>query len=263
MKWDGRLGTGLERRKLLDVFPSNSYRRHLMSCSGCWTLIIPELPFANFSPFLREGSSQFRSFVPEVFVLPAIRDLVTGRSISLALLFFVLARGSECWICVQILGELPSLCGIFFEPVWASFSASLLLRIYSLIWRVILALCYVSLALSMRIFRRIGLCFACSGTQFQDVIRIYQYMGKLIGVQPSIAFGMSSYGIDIAHLLVAVLMAMLAVHIPMFPRFVVSCCHLVSFAQVSAEFIEPIQTAQLMLTADVCVTNNATTCVQI
>ena len=50
--------------------------RHLMSCSGRGTLIIPELPSAYFWPFLHEGSSQFKSFVLEVSVLPAIDDLL-------------------------------------------------------------------------------------------------------------------------------------------------------------------------------------------
>ena len=50
--------------------------RHLMSCSGRGTLIIPEWPSAHFWPFLREGSSRFSSFVAEVFVLPAVGDLL-------------------------------------------------------------------------------------------------------------------------------------------------------------------------------------------
>ena len=50
--------------------------RHLMSCSGRGTLIIPEWPSAYFWPFLHEGSSQFKSFVLEVSVLPAIDDLL-------------------------------------------------------------------------------------------------------------------------------------------------------------------------------------------
>ena len=47
-----------------------------MSCSGRGTLIIPEWPSAHFWPFLREGSSRFSSFVAEVFVLPAVGDLL-------------------------------------------------------------------------------------------------------------------------------------------------------------------------------------------
>ena len=39
-------------------------------------LIIPEWPLASFWPFLRERSSQFKSFVVDVFVLPAISDLL-------------------------------------------------------------------------------------------------------------------------------------------------------------------------------------------
>ena len=52
--------------------------RHLMSCSGRGTLIIREWPSAHFWPFLCEGSSQLSSFVSEVFVLPAVGDLVLG-----------------------------------------------------------------------------------------------------------------------------------------------------------------------------------------
>ena len=36
--------------------------------------ILPEWPSASFWPFLRERSSQFKSFVVDVFVLPAIND---------------------------------------------------------------------------------------------------------------------------------------------------------------------------------------------
>ena len=50
--------------------------RHLMSCSGRGTLIIPEWSSAYFWPFLREGYSRFSSFVTKVFVLPAIGDLL-------------------------------------------------------------------------------------------------------------------------------------------------------------------------------------------
>ena len=50
--------------------------RHLMSCSGRGTLIIPEWPSAHFWPFLRDGSSRFSSFVAEVFVLPSVGDLL-------------------------------------------------------------------------------------------------------------------------------------------------------------------------------------------
>ena len=50
--------------------------RHLKSCSGRGTLIIPEWPSASFWPFLRKRSSQFKSFVVDVFVLPAINDLL-------------------------------------------------------------------------------------------------------------------------------------------------------------------------------------------
>ena len=40
------------------------------------TLIIPEWPSAYFWPLLRDGPSRFKSFVREVFVLPAIKDLI-------------------------------------------------------------------------------------------------------------------------------------------------------------------------------------------
>ena len=38
--------------------------------------ILPEWLSASFWPFLRERSSQFKSFVVDVFVLPAINDLL-------------------------------------------------------------------------------------------------------------------------------------------------------------------------------------------
>ena len=50
--------------------------RHLKTCSRRGTLIIPEWPSASFWPFSRERSSQFKSFVVDVFVLPAISDLL-------------------------------------------------------------------------------------------------------------------------------------------------------------------------------------------
>ena len=50
--------------------------RHLNSCSGRGTLIIPEWPSASFWPFLRERSSLFKSFVVDVFVPPGITDLL-------------------------------------------------------------------------------------------------------------------------------------------------------------------------------------------
>ena len=49
---------------------------HLKSCSGRGTLVIPEWPSASFWPFLRERSSQFKSFVVDLFVVPAINDLL-------------------------------------------------------------------------------------------------------------------------------------------------------------------------------------------
>ena len=58
------------------VSPNINSVRHLMSCSGRGTLIIPEWPYAYFWPFLREGSSRFSSFVTKVFVLPAIGNLL-------------------------------------------------------------------------------------------------------------------------------------------------------------------------------------------
>ena len=48
----------------------------LTACSGRGTLIIPEWPSAYFWPLLRDGPSRFKSFVRQVFVLPAIKDLV-------------------------------------------------------------------------------------------------------------------------------------------------------------------------------------------
>ena len=78
--------------------------RHLNSCSGRGTLIILEWPSTSFWPFLRERSSQFKSFVVDVFVLPAITDLLLEapgqRQIyASCLLFFEVARSSECWLC--------------------------------------------------------------------------------------------------------------------------------------------------------------------
>ena len=48
----------------------------LTACSGRGTLIIPEWPSAYFWPLLRDGPSRFKSFVREVFVLPATKDLI-------------------------------------------------------------------------------------------------------------------------------------------------------------------------------------------
>ncbi|XP_029210831.2 uncharacterized protein LOC114974828 [Acropora millepora] len=50
--------------------------RHIKSCSERGGLILPEWQSASFWPFLRERSSQFKSFVVDVFVLPAINDLL-------------------------------------------------------------------------------------------------------------------------------------------------------------------------------------------
>ena len=50
--------------------------RVLTACSGRGTLIIPEWPSAYFWPLLHDGPSRFQSFVREVFVLPAIKDLI-------------------------------------------------------------------------------------------------------------------------------------------------------------------------------------------
>ena len=50
--------------------------RHLKSCSGRGTMIIPKWPSVYFWPFLRERSSQFKSFVIDVLVLPVINDLL-------------------------------------------------------------------------------------------------------------------------------------------------------------------------------------------
>ena len=78
--------------------------RHLNSCSGRRTLIIPEWPSASFWPFLRERSSQFKSFAFDVFVLPAITELLLEapgqrQTYASRLLFFMVARSSECWLC--------------------------------------------------------------------------------------------------------------------------------------------------------------------
>ena len=50
--------------------------RVLMAFSGHGTLIIPEWPSVYFWPLLRDGPSRFKSLVREVFVLPAIKDLI-------------------------------------------------------------------------------------------------------------------------------------------------------------------------------------------
>ena len=50
--------------------------RVLTACSSRGTLIIPEWPSAYFWPLLSNGPSRFKSFVREVFVLPAIKDLI-------------------------------------------------------------------------------------------------------------------------------------------------------------------------------------------
>ena len=50
--------------------------RVLTACSGRGTLIIPEWPSAYSWPLLRDGPSRFKSFVREVFVLPAIKYLI-------------------------------------------------------------------------------------------------------------------------------------------------------------------------------------------
>ena len=47
-----------------------------MAFSGHGTLIIPEWPSVYFWPLLRDGPSWFKSLVREVFVLPAIKDLI-------------------------------------------------------------------------------------------------------------------------------------------------------------------------------------------
>ena len=78
--------------------------RHLNSCPGRGTLIIPEWPSASFWPFLGERSSQFKSLVVDVLVLHAITDLLLEapgqRPIYASrLLFFEVARSSECWLC--------------------------------------------------------------------------------------------------------------------------------------------------------------------
>ena len=63
--------------------------------------ILPEWPSASLWPFLRERSSQFKSFVVDVFVLPAINDLLQEgpgqRKIHASRTsVFQVARSSEC-----------------------------------------------------------------------------------------------------------------------------------------------------------------------
>ena len=50
----------------------------LTACSGRGTLIIPKWPSAYFWPLLRigDGPSWLKSFVREVFLLSAIKDLI-------------------------------------------------------------------------------------------------------------------------------------------------------------------------------------------
>ena len=48
----------------------------LTVCSGRGTLIIPEWLSVYFWPLSHDGPSRFKSFVREVFVLPAIKDLI-------------------------------------------------------------------------------------------------------------------------------------------------------------------------------------------
>ena len=50
--------------------------RLLLASSGRGTLIIPAWPSAYFWPLLRDGRSRFKSFVRDVLVLPAIKDLI-------------------------------------------------------------------------------------------------------------------------------------------------------------------------------------------
>ena len=47
-----------------------------MACSGPRTLLIPEWPSAYFWPLLHDGPSRFKSFIREVFVLHAIKNLI-------------------------------------------------------------------------------------------------------------------------------------------------------------------------------------------
>ena len=50
--------------------------RVLTACSGRGTLIIAEWPSASFWPLLRDGPSWFKSFVSQLFLLPAVNDLI-------------------------------------------------------------------------------------------------------------------------------------------------------------------------------------------
>lgn len=50
--------------------------RVLMACSGRGTLIIPESPLASSWLLLCDGPSWFKSFVSQLFLLPAVNDLI-------------------------------------------------------------------------------------------------------------------------------------------------------------------------------------------
>ena len=69
--------TGVERITGVALWWVSSWTIQVFTaCSGRRTLIIPEWPSAYFSALLRDGPSRFKSFIREVFVLPAIKDLI-------------------------------------------------------------------------------------------------------------------------------------------------------------------------------------------
>ena len=79
------------------------------------------MALAHFWPFLREGSSRFSSFVTEVFVLPAVGDLLLEGPGQKHIYKFgpSVFRGCSKFRMLALrldFGELPRLSGIFFEP---------------------------------------------------------------------------------------------------------------------------------------------------
>ena len=78
MQWRGCPGSRLERRKQLDVSPSSRYYRLGPSSQVLLQTRDPDYSrvAVGFFLALRERSSQFKSFVVDVFVLPAISDVL-------------------------------------------------------------------------------------------------------------------------------------------------------------------------------------------
>ena len=78
MQGRGCPGSRLEHRKQLVVSPSSSYYRLVPSFQVLFRTRGPDAARVAGSiwPFLLERSSQFNSFVVDVFVLPAINDLL-------------------------------------------------------------------------------------------------------------------------------------------------------------------------------------------